>query len=284
MMSLRKGPMTLEQLASSMHSRTGELSTPLRILQETQMVSETEGIYSLKNNSESVNAFLGLVQPWTTFFDGKYLEVAKDVAEVILKKSWSKVEIKDVLLFGSTVKGATNPGDIDMLILHDGFRLQEFNRDPYHERTDWVKESDTPHRHGNERYGATSILLQCGFKVPGDRQLSFDREMPYRLDSTFHNVVKRAEVFGFHVPDIWPVEDERDLFDDLFDLHALSIKLFNTSNDHYNQIRQEAIKNCRDPTFWHNVLNEGKIYDISRHDFSIGVEDKYPGAIALFKR
>ena len=47
-------------------------------------------------------------------------------------------------------------------------------------------------------------------------------------------------------------------------------------------VRKYAVDSCRDPTFWFTILSEGRIYDRNTHDFSIKVEDKYPGALDLF--
>ena len=287
LLSLNQQPLSLEKLAEGMNTKRGKLATPLRILQEQGLVQEVGGFYQLSKSSESVNGVLSLIGPWMNYFDGQYYEVAKDVAEIILTKSWGEVGVKDVLLFGSASRGNTNPNDIDMLILHYGCGLEEFDRDPYGFRPDGVKQSDMPPLSGNMRIGADGIFSELGYKEdPADNYQTDDddpeREERMRLDSAFNNIVKRVEQLGIRPPNGLEFEDA-DQFNALFDVHVLSTELL--KNDEYGASRrEEAIKSCRDPTFWHTILSAGKLYDFDKHDFTMSVNDKYPGAAELFKR
>lgn len=283
LLSLNQNPLSLEQLAESMKTKQGKLATPLRMLQEQGLIQETDGVYQLHQASESVQGVLTLINPWMNYFDGQYYEVAKDVAEIILTKSWDQVGVKDVILFGSASRGNTNPNDLDMLILHDGYKLQEFDRDPYGERADWIRQSDMPPISGNMRYDAYGIFHKLGYKGdPADNYQTDDFTKEERLiqDSAFNNIVKRVEPFGIRPPKGWEFED-RDQFAALFDVHVLSTGLLKA--DAYGASRrEEAVKSCRDPTFWHTVLSAGKLYDSDKHDFTMSVNDKYPGAVDLF--
>mgnify|MGYP004001083087 FL=1 len=48
--------------------------------------------------------------------------------------------------------------------------------------------------------------------------------------------------------------------------------------------RTLAIKQCRDPTFWHSILSEGRLYNLDSGKFEVPVGDKYPQALDLFKQ
>lgn len=289
LLNLNQNPLSLEQLAESMKTKQGKLATPLRMLQEQGLIQEVDGIYNLHQDSESVQDVLTLINPWLNYFDGQYYEVAKDVAEIILTKSWDMVDVKDVLLFGSASRGETNPNDLDMLILHNGYKLQEFDRDPYRKREDWVRQSDMPSISGNKRYDAYGIFMMLGYKGdPKDNYETNDwrkeerKEEILKQDSAVNNIIRRVEPFGIRPPKGWEFEDG-DQFSALFDVHVLSTKLLNADDYRVNE-RKEAIKSCRDPKFWYNVLSTGKLYDPSKHDFTMSVSDKYPCAVELFKK
>lgn len=103
------------------------------------------------------------------------------------------------------------------------------------------------------------------------------------------NKVSR-EVFNFtDTPD---VSNRIDLYgiNNVFDVIVLySGVLRADANDQlqgkditFTGMRKGAIESCRDPTFWYTILSEGKLYDRTKHDFTLSVNDKYPGAVELF--
>ncbi len=285
LMNLDQQSLSLEQLADNMKIKQGKLATPLRILQEQGLIQEVNGSYQLHSTSEPIKELLALIKPWTDYFDGQYYEVAKDVAEIILTKSWGEVGVKDVLLFGSASRGETNPNDLDILILHEGHKLQEFDIDPYGKRSDWETKHDMPAIKGNKRYDAYSIFSQLGYKgdpIDNFQTDNLKKERELQKDSAFNNIVRRVEPFGIRLPTEWKFED-RNQFAALFDVHVLSTELFEREG-YRVKYREEAIESCRDPTFWYTVLSAGKLYDPKKHDFTGKVEDKYPGVIELFER
>ncbi|NQV91219.1 hypothetical protein HQ489_01985 [Candidatus Woesearchaeota archaeon] len=68
------------------------------------------------------------------------------------------------------------------------------------------------------------------------------------------------------------------------DLHMMNKNLFLSIDGHYANERDAVIKQCRDGTFWHSVLSEGKLYNPENKIFDIHVNDKYPRAVELFKQ
>ncbi len=51
----------------------------------------------------------------------------------------------------------------------------------------------------------------------------------------------------------------------------------------FEETRCYAVMQCTDPTFWASILEEGRLYDRETGDFSIPLEEKYPGAVDLFE-
>ena len=85
------------------------------------------------------------------------------------------------------------------------------------------------------------------------------------------------------------IVDEESL-SQMLDLHFMEKVLLDTSlgseipeymRNARNEARAELCqRNCRDPTFWHTALSTGRLFDGER--FTIPIEDKYPGCLALF--
>jgi len=268
---LQKGPKNLEDLARQAKLRTGQLRTPLKILQEKGLVKEDTGLYSL-TPSEDTDRVLRLVQPWMSYFDGDLYEVAKDVAAIILTKSWEDVEVRDVLAVGSLLDN-DSPDDIDMIVLHEGYRLREFSRDPYNEIENPIYHSDEKPSEKNRRFRGSTILRQLGYPMA---LTDSNPTMQYKA-SVFYHVLKRVEGLSFEVPEMLSDSQNEEL-SALFDLHVLSISLFEPDN----LTRMEAVENCKDNRFWYQALKSGRLYDPRTHDFTMPLEDKYPGAIELF--
>lgn len=281
LMRLRKGPATLDELASHARLPAGFLSIPLKVLQNQGLIQEEERSYRLSSDSEDARRVLDLIQPWLDYSDNTYFEIAKDVARLMHTKSWEEVGVRDILLFGSTLRQNSVPNDIDLLILHDGHKLKEFYDDPYGKNTTAAFETDQPIAKCNRRLWAYGMLANLGYKG-GDRKANcYDWETEARLkeDSVINHVKARvADIIG----------GSNEALDKLFDIHALSTTLLAAPSGcqfpYAAQRRAEALNSCRDPTFWHTVLSEGRLYDMDKHDFTIKVDDKYAGATALFEQ
>ena len=288
LLRLNNGNVTLDELAEHLKLPSGFLSIPLGILQKQGLIENHNGSYSLNSKSDELGNVLNLIIPWLDYQDNTYYEIAKDIARVIHTKSWDEVGVKDVLLFGSTVRKKEVPNDIDLLILHDGYKLEEFYDDAYEEHSPKaVCLSD--HRVGDNsrRIWATGMLNLLGYK--GNDALLRDKlyherfglESQFREDSAYNNVMNRVK----HITG----EDDSAALDKLLDIHAMSVNLLIRDEDegrfrYYSDKRTQAINCCRDPTFWYTVLSEGRIYDLDKHDFTIKVNDKYPDAIRMFQR
>jgi hypothetical protein len=278
---LVKGPASIDDLAKYAGRPRGLLTVSLKVLTEQGFIKPVgDEIYSLTTSPE-VNTLLGVMESWLAYTDNSYMELAKDTARIIRDKSWDEVAVQDVLLFGSTLKGTCVPDDIDMLLLHSGQRLVEFDRDPYSTRPSAMKESDIPCGEENRRNGAWCFFRTLGYKGTGKDD---DRR---RDDSAYENILKRLEFMG---------GNSSELVDSIFDVHVMHTGLLlahidppdvpgsGYMDEYMKQQRAEAIKHCRDPTFWHTVLSEGRLYNPETHDFSLKVDDKYPGASDLFKQ
>lgn len=201
--------------------------------------------------------------------NNSYYEIAKDVAKIIHTKSNDNVCVKDVLLFGSTIRKEEDPKDIDLLILHKGRSLREFCEDPY---------TSTGERFSND--SAYNRLDDLGYKRDEDllEGKTWEQEIEivseWKKKSVLKEVMTRVSgIIG---------QDNYGELDNLFDIHALSIRLFERDDEYLTKRRTKAIKSCRDPTFWHTVLSEGKIYDLDKHDFITKVDEKYSSATDLF--
>lgn len=216
----------------------------------------------------------------TEMFRGQFYDMAKDVANSVLTKSYADSKVADVALFGSTARGQA-PRDIDMLILHNGDRLKEFDDiDPYGSRVGWKNVSDISPQKGNNRYDSFSIFHRLGSKTytkKDERQRCRGQVVD---SSPLGSILKTAgQMLIKHPKYIYGFKD-RKAFSKLFDVHVLPVDFFANQNA---QKRMEAIKSCRDPTFWYTVLGECKIYDLSAHEFDIPFQQKYLGALELFK-
>lgn len=224
-------------------------------------------------------------------------QLAREVARIIHEKSWLGVGVEDVLLFGSAMRDDAKPKDLDMLILHNGRRLKEFNIDPYAKGRPRT-ESDMPIEDGNRRYYGFHIFMRLGYRgdpdfVPtweaGSYKREIAREKELESDSALRNILRLLGPFGFSDESLNgdPLslgEGVRRRISRLFDVHVLSTALLRERDEHYDDRRAEAMRCCRDPTFWHTVLTEGRLYATSKRDFTIPVDQKYRGATALFEQ
>ena len=274
---LEGGKATLDGLVEHTRCPLGMLSSPLRILEEQGLIRRNGGFYELSLNAERSKALLNLVRPWISYQDHSYREIAKDVARIIHTKSRHRVGVKDVILFGSTLREDKNPDDIDLLILHYGVRLDEFSKDPYRKFVSIAAESDQPFGKENKRCYSSQTFNLLGFVGDGTDKDYTDAEFEdYRKDSAYQHIKKR-------VRDLIGETDDVEGINQIFDVHSMRIDLF--IRDEANATRRDqAMSCCRDRSFWHTVLTEGRIFDLKKHDFLIRVNDKYPGATDLFKQ
>lgn len=306
--TLVKGNATLEELAAEAKCAVGSLSGPLRMLREQGLVAEGSGSYSLAEGKKT-EEILAMVAPWASYFNASFYDIAKDTAKIILEKSWEEVKVEGVMLFGSTLR-RDNPNDIDLLILHSGNKLSPYTR--YSER-EGKMQYDAPTGKGNVRERSFNLLRYTGYRIDSNeravahigRRIEQLGAGPALSERVQQDIEERGADVVCNDEDIYGIET-------VFDVQAMSTALLGDAKplelearthaaygsdenrereyqDYWRYLRkriagerQDAVKNCRDPTFWHTILSEGRLYDPARHDFTIPIEEKYPGALALF--
>jgi predicted nucleotidyltransferase len=187
---------------------------------------------------------------------GEFYNIAKDTAKIIHEKSYEKRNILEVILYGSALK-EDFPGDIDLLIIHNNWGLAPFSR--YHPLN--LEGKFLEDKPKGEKNDATSIFLDLN---------GFDYDEKEWVITAIENRIKQSNFT--YLPEI----------NEIFDVSIIQEDLLKQYEDN-KYLRMCAIDACRDSTFWSTILSEGKIYDKSTHDFSLRVEDKYPGAAELFK-
>jgi len=292
---LAQSDATLTELAQSAKCRQGDLSSSIQILQDQELVSQSGERYELADR-EATTRIIETINPWIAYFNGKFYDIAKDTAKAIHEKSWGANGVVDVMLYGSTLT-SKSPKDIDLLVIHDGGRLRPFS--PYS-----TLRVDEPVGKENARDSAYGIFRQLGYKTEGRGNDSVAVAVGKRIaglgagNFTEEEIAEKTkdwervsrEIFKFHdEPDVsnsYDVHGINNIFDVIV-LHAGA--LMADANEQvagrYGTItgmRNSAVESCRDPTFWHTILSEGRIYDREKHDFSLRVEDKYAGAVDLF--
>jgi len=273
---LQEGPASLEDLAAAQALPSGLLRVPLNFLLSRGLVHKLEdGCSFAIVDLQTTQALAALFAQWNRYEDKTYRTLARDVAEIILTRSWRDLRISDVLLFGSVLMEIGAPNDIDIVILHDNNqKLIEFNPDPYGVRPERTTVTELPSGNNNDRYSATSIFQKLGY-------LSSQEKPAATLISE-----RVGQSLGGKV--------DEEMMRQLFDVHVLHIGLLGYENNNAGQIvrynrdiwestRREAIASCRDSTFWHTVLTTGRLYDTKTRDFTLPVSTRYQGAIELFK-
>lgn len=274
---LKKGTATLEELAKESKCKTGELATSITLLIDQGFIQQGEsGTYNLRDQSLTETA-LSLINPWVSAFDGTLYEIAKDAAKAILTKSYPKIKVSDVMLFGSTLR-TKNPRDIDLLIIHEGHGLPQYS---CYEPKEKLFLADQPPGDTNKRSPSSSLLAQLGYISETNRR-----------DSPLNYIAQRiAPLFDseFVIHEYFLDEVSQTRVNSMFDV--LVLKTAGLQPDlpegackypNPKEVREGALGSCKDPTFWHTILSEGRLYDIDKHDFTISVEEKYPGSLARF--
>lgn len=219
-------------------------------------------------------------------------QIAQEAARLCFEYSYHDAMLRDVLLFGSTLRQNKDPEDIDLVILHKGWKLEEFDKDPYGEKKDAKPKHDKPIGEDNLRQHSSAIFHQLGYRNIEEFDYfefrnTWDEEHGQANREDFQAAFEKAQ------EDYWVRRSLNSVdtqiiklvyprsVDDIFDVHVLSTVLFGDER-HIEHGRREAMRSCRDPTFWYTVLTEGRLYDSSTKDFTLEVDEKYPGATELF--
>lgn len=309
---LRQGPASLEELAEAGGYRSTQVARSVRALSDQGLVEEDNGAYRAKVHDDVIAAALDMVHPWLHSAQESFYEIARDVAAIILRKSWKEVQVDGVFLYGSTLH-SSKPRDIDMVIFHSGERLAEFITPRYAEEGTKLL-YDVPAGHPeNRRITSFDLLTLLGYSkddYPKELAVRFIGERIARLDagSLSEETIQKEMNRPWRRCSEQEVAAYADMYgiDNVFDVHVLHTGLFgdtrfldrrfaSTDDDEttkqsvrnyylkqYATKRQEAIQSCRDPTFWHRVLSTGKLYNSEEHDFTLSIEQKYPDALKLF--
>ena len=256
--ALQQKPLTIDELARTTRAKQGWLLHPLRVLGKQGLVTVLDGHYAVTQTGSGITE---LVHMWREDHDRSLYGAAQEIAKMILQETYEVAAARDVLLFGSLVRGESNPRDIDMTVLHAGSRIFNFEPDPYKERPFAKREEDEPISPENFRVSAWRILRKLGSKR--DPDVSFGEA---RVKDAYDLAEEILDRFGGSV-------------EDSLDLHALHVTILDPKQ---GWMRDAALKDARDPTFYHTMLSQGRLYDLRTHDFTMPVEEKYPGCIALF--
>lgn len=311
-------PPSLEEIARSAGYRVAPTERALRQLIEQGIVRQEGDNYDIPLVWVSdVGTVLSTIKPWLHAKTESFYEIARDAAQIILTKSWAEARVEDVLLYGSTLQSKT-PRDIDLVVFHSGGQLAEFEPTEYAQETKPGSQPIhdlTPDDPQTTRLDAYNTLSRLGYRksladnvvrLIGDRIAALDAGSPVSeedialvlrvwrnelTESTLgavRDIHGIASVFDIHVMHTgllgWKLPEDR--------AEKMKARGYNEQQirqeiahgmQHYAQLRNTAIQSCRDPTFWHSVFSEGKLYDKRAHDFSLGIEEKYPGALKLFE-
>lgn len=123
------------------------------------------------------------------------IELAEQVAKTILEYSNKEHQIEGVLLFGSTLTGQRyrperkTPQDVDMVIIHNGSSLSEFDWDEYCENKNLC---DSPVGEGNNRSSPWNIAYALGSKDYPNYDSIFDPENGYERELVYLAVAKQV--------------------------------------------------------------------------------------------
>jgi hypothetical protein len=295
---LTQGEATLEELAKTTKCRVGDLGSSIRILQDQGLIQHSEGKYRLMDRDRTQQV-LQTINPWISYFNGAFHDIAKDVAKIIFEKGYEDRRVVDVMLYGSALT-SPSPSDIDLLIIHNhGAKMKCFS--PYE-----TLRVDEPVGENNARDSAFGILRKLGYKYEGKGNDSVVAAVGERIAGLGMGRYTAGEIDGesrewertsrevFEYTDKPNVATNIDLYgiEGLFDINVLDALFLQRTVPNAREdsavhsmvpsMREEAIKSCRDQTFWHTILTEGRLYDRAKHDFTIRVNDKYPGATDLF--
>ncbi|MBI2549021.1 hypothetical protein HYW21_06755 [Candidatus Woesearchaeota archaeon] len=282
---LTKSDASLDEIASSAGYRARPVERSLRLLSQQGLVEQIDGVYRFCGDASQVGIALQLIDPWLNSANESFYEIARDTAAILHGKSWANARLEGVLLYGSTLR-SDKPRDIDLVILHSGSKLIEFTPSRYaDEGTKEIYDVEPDHP-STRRLDAWSTLSTLGYRGKSDYDIK-NRAVRFvgeRIESLDAGSVPEERVQSFMSSRECPEADVAAYLDiygvsNVFDVHVLHTGLL---GDQGAEQRSRAIASCNDPTFWHRVLSEGKLYDPKVHDFTLTIEEKYPGALQLF--
>ncbi|GEM_PF-4601947 len=296
--AVNNGATSLEDIAEAAGYRVGPVQRSLTQLQEQGLLAQGAGQYSIALERErEIVTTLAMTEKWIIDQKESFYEIAKAAAQIILTKSWQRVGVQDVLLYGSTLRNDRTPRDIDLVILHSGSRLAEY--DPPQYATEGAKNIPDVAVGDPEttRRNVFDILFRLGHREEEARTNSAVRLIGDRIEYLHVGSIPQEEIdrtLSFRDISEKDVGAYIDLhgISNIFDVHVMHTGLLgdlrgareNFAKIYYASARKTAIESCKDRTFWHRVLSEGRLYDIGAADFSRTVEDKYPGVLELFKQ
>lgn len=234
--------------------------------------------------------------------ENEFYNTAKDVARIIREKSYDDHHIVEVMLYGSTLRNKS-PRDIDLLIIHEGSNLKTFS--PYSR----LIFDNAVTKDENARDSAFLIFKNLGYKTQKEDSVlnavcnrvskidieTLAKEEISETDKTWRGRYKRE--YTKEWIESWRISPTDILkINAIFDVNVLHSRILKPypgydpngilDPEHhlevFHSLKKEAIKRCRDPTFWYTILSEGRIYDLDKNDFSLKVEDKYPEALSFF--
>ena len=201
--------------------------------------------------------------------NSEFYEIARETARIISEKSWEKNGVLQVMLYGSALH-SSQPRDIDLLVIHSGEKLA-----PYFFYRKIVP--DAPVGEQNSRMPACDFLRQLGYKegAPfGDNVLANVEALvsPRKVNDLYDlNALSESLLID---------EDKR-----IRDPHIIAQGFahdFEQLRRSTKKVRERAIQACKETSFWHTILSEGRIYNQSSGDFSNTVSEIYPNALRLF--
>ena len=204
----------------------------------------------------------------------EFRDLARDIARVILVHSWEETQVKDVLLYGSTLLSSA-PRDIDLLILHSqGTGLANYTTTLSKFTDGEIASGATIHY-----YSPNGILHQLGYNGEEDsvhsRVLDLFRERGMLRKEDHHTFIPPTidKVLDLHVLTTLTITDPGFMGERHIDFYRQYIE----------RVRQKAIRESgSDRTFFHRIFTQGKLYDPKSGDFTASFEDSYPGKLDLF--
>jgi DNA-binding transcriptional ArsR family regulator len=299
--SLKEGKSSLEDIAEAAGYRSIQVERSMRVLKQQGLVEEKEGRYQLQGDTSKIEAALSLVSQWLNFANDSFYEIARDTAAIIHTKSYSKAKVDNVVLYGSILE-KDNPRDIDLIIVHSGPFLQEFMPSQYSDEGAEEISDVNPGHPSTRRLQAWNILLGLGYADNAKQNETTVRFIGERIKELDAGNVSEAKIK--HHMDVFRCSEAEassyiDVFgvSNVFDVHVLSKYLLMTPElikqelgersrieiDCNQRERKKLIEGCNDRAYWHSVLSKGKVYDPRQHDFTLTIEDKFPGALELFE-
>lgn len=199
---------------------------------------------------------------------GRFYDLARGVARIILESSSEENNIEGILLNGSALT-KPEPKDIDLLILHFmGEDTQEYTR----MQSAILKEGEF-----RSSFKATDILHKLGYRVD-EKQSVFNGVYEFLAEE---GVIKEDDNFNHEMILDWMLDLR------LFDTLLITDPSGFGENARYFEkvipsLRERTINYTGVPSFYHNVLSSGRLYDPRTDDFTIRFEDRYPGKASLF--